>query len=166
MIPGMPHTESAWRKEIQSHVPKGCDHVELHRQVPDLPEWRLDFTEDDERKECLEHWEAFIQARGIAVTIEQALGEEMEFEDEAEHARNLAGCPVEWSEPTLEFLHDAPEDIRMYLAYACYCLVQIERERRTGHAQWRIEAPSGSPEVLRELMFKWGPRFTRHRWTW
>ena len=23
-----------------------------------------------------------------------------------------------------------------------------------------------SPEVLRELMFRWGPRFQRHRWTW
>jgi hypothetical protein len=162
----MPHLESAWREEIKAHLPQGCDYLELQRRVPDLSEWRLALTEEREERECLERWEAFIQAHGIAVPIEQAIDEDMEFEDEAEHARRLAGCPAEWRDPTLAFLRHAPEDIRMYLVYACYFLVQIERERRTGDAEWRTQAPSGSPEVLRELMFKWGPRFHRHRWTW
>jgi hypothetical protein len=162
----MPHTESAWRKEIQSHVPQGRDYQELHRQVPDLSEWRLDLAEEPEDRECLERWEAFIRTHRIAVPIEQAIGEDMDLEDEEEHARGLAGCPAEWREPTLVFLQQAPQNIRMYLMCASYWLVHIERERRTGDAEWRIEAPSGSPEVLRELMFKWDPRFHRHRWTW
>lgn len=116
-------------------------------------------------KECLERWEACIQANRLAVPIEQAT-EEGALGSEEEVALSLQGCSSEWRTPLFAFVQQAPEIIRVHLAFACFCLVQIERQRRTGNADWRTEAPSGSAEVLGELMFKWGPRFRRHRWSW
>lgn len=80
--------------------------------------------------------------------------------------QRLAGCPAEWREPALHFMRTAPHEIVLYLACVSSVLVAIARERRTGCAEWKVEGESGSPEVLRSLMFKWGPRFQRHRWTW
>lgn len=161
----MAHPEPAWRAEIHAHAPQTCDFLELSGQVPDLSSWRAEIAQDPDLKECLEHWEAFIQANRIAVPIEQAM-QEGALDSEEDIALRLQGCPSEWSAPLFEFFQQAPEAIRMYLGFACFCLVQIERQRRTGSPEWRTEAASGSPEVLRELMFKWGPRFSRHRWTW
>jgi hypothetical protein len=161
----MPHSESAWRAELQAHNPQSCDHSELSLYVPDVSSWRVLIGEEPELKDCLETWESFIQANHIAVLIEQA-SDDGALADESEIASRLEGCPAEWTGPFDVFVRSAPDPVRDYLVHACYCLVQIERERRTGNRVWRSEAPSGSTEVLRELMFKWGARHHRHRWTW
>lgn len=161
----MSHSESQWRAEIQAHAPRGCDLVALAEQVPDLEEWRFLIAEDPESRECLEMWEAHLRENALAVPLEQAT-EDGAVEDLRFVRERLRGCPAEFAAPVFAFLEEAPTEIRDYLVYRCHCLVPIERERRTGSAHWRSEAPSGSPEVLSELMFKWGPRFSRHRWTW
>lgn len=123
------------------------------------------FCEEPDLKESLRSWEAYIREHQLAVPIEQATEEGvMARVEEMEH--RLEGCPAEWRDPLTVFLQATPDEICAYLVYECYCLVQIERQRRTGCPEWRTEAASGSPEVLQELMFKWGPRFRRHRWMW
>lgn len=161
----MPHTALAWRAESQAHVPRSSDLFEFAQGAPDLSEWRAMLADDPDDKERLEQWEAFVQERRIAVPLEQAM-EFGELPCERELAARLADCPAEWREPTLLFVRTAPADIALYLACVSLVLVGIERERRTGCAQWQVEAASGSPEMLQSLMFKWGPRFHRHRWTW
>lgn len=161
----MPHTEASWRAEIQAHAPQTCDFVELATAVPDLSSWRVEIAGEPGLRDCLETWEGFVQLNKLAVPIEQStddgvLASENEVED------RLAGCPADSRKSVGMFFAQCPEVIREYLAYSSYCLVQIERQRRTRCPEWRHEAASGSPEVLRELMFKWGPRFRRHRWTW
>jgi hypothetical protein len=161
----MPHPGSAWRTEIEAHVVQGRDRIELAAQCPELSEWRAMLMEEPELKECLRTWEAYIQEHNLAVPIEQAT-EEGVLASAADMGRRLDGCPGEWLISFAEFLQCPPEAVREFLAYTCYCLVQIERQRRTGRPEWCTEAASGSPEVLQDLMFKWGPRFRRHRWTW
>ena len=161
----MSHSESQWRAEIQAHAPRGGDLLALAEQVPDLEEWRFLIVQDPDLKACLEFWETWVRENALAVPIEQAT-EDGAVEDLGSVRARLRGCPAEFAAPAFEFLEGAPTEIRDYLVYRCHCLVQIERERRTGSGYWRSEAPSGSPEVLRELMFKWGPRFRRHRWSW
>jgi hypothetical protein len=162
----MPHPESSWRAEIEAHVPQGRDLAELRLRLPELSDWRADLiSEGRETKEDLESWEAYIQENRIAVLIEHGT-EDGTLDDEEAIASRLEGCPPELKEACMVFVQQAPEHIRDYLVHATYCLVQIVRERRTGSAEWRTEAASGSPEVLSELMFKWGPRFRRHRWSW
>jgi len=161
----MPHTALAWRAEVQAHLSRSSDLIERARQVPELSEWRAMLADDPEEEECLAHWEAFVRETRIAVVLEQAM-EGGDFPSEQELAARLADCPAEWREPALLFVRTAPRDIALYLACVSLLLVGIERERRTGCAQWEVEAASGSPEMLQSLMFKWGPRFHRHRWTW
>jgi hypothetical protein len=161
----MSHSPAAWRAEVEAHVPQGSDLVELARRVPDLSEWRAALADDPDEEECLLHWEIFVRETRIAVVLEQAMGEG-DFPSEQELRALLSNCPAELLEPVLLFRRNAPRGVALYLACACMVLVGIERERRTGCAEWKIEAPSGSPEMLRSLMFKWGPRFNRHRWNW
>jgi hypothetical protein len=161
----MPHTARAWRAEIQAHLPQGSDLVELARLAPDVSEWRAMLAEDPDTRECLEWWEAFVQEKRLAVVLEQAMAQG-DFPSERELAAQWLDCPAEWREPALLLARTAPSEIALYLAFASMVLVRIERGRRTGHAQWQVAAESGSPEVLQSLMFKWGPRFHRHRWTW
>lgn len=161
----MSHLPNAWRAEVEAHVPQGRDFIELARRAPDLCEWRAALADDPAQEECLLNWENFVRETRIAVVLEQAMGDG-DFPSERELPALLSDCPAELLKPVLLFRRTAPSDIALYLACACMVLVGIERERRTGSAEWRIEAPSGSPEMLRSLMFKWGPRFTRHRWVW
>ena len=162
----MPRSESEWRAEISAHVTLTCDLAELSLLYPDVSSWRVLIVEEEpDLKECLEDWEVFIQVHRLAVVIEQASMDGV-LHDAATMASSLQGCPAEWRTPFDVFVQQALEPIRDYLVYACYCQVQIERERRTGEPAWAVGSPSGSPEVLSQLMFKWGPRFRRHRWTW
>ncbi|NML44500.1 hypothetical protein HHL11_12110 [Ramlibacter sp. G-1-2-2] len=161
----MSHSALAWSAEVQAHVPQRRDLIELAWRAPDLSEWRATLANDPDAKECLQDWEAFIRERRIAVVLEQAM-EEGDFPPGRELAAWLADCPAEWRDPALLFARSAPTDVAMYLACACRVLVGIERERRTGCAEWKVQAASGSPEMLQSLMFKWGPRFQRHRRSW
>lgn len=161
----MRHSASAWCAEIRAHAPTSSDYLELAQQVPVLSEWRVALAEDSATRKCLEHWEAFVQRTRIAVVLEQAMAGG-ELPSARDLADALAACPPEWLQPALTFVRTAPTDIALYLACVSMVLVGIERERRTGCAEWQLEASSGSPEMLQSLMFKWGPRFQRHRWTW
>jgi len=161
----MPHSAHEWHAEIQAHNPQSRDRIELAQWAPELPEWRAMLAEDPDERECLERWETFVHEKRIAVVLEQAM-EQGDMPSERELAAQLADCPAEWREPALLFVRTAPGEIALYLACVSLVLVGIERKRRTGDAEWQVEAASGSPEMLQSLMFKWGPRFSRHRWTW
>lgn len=162
----MPHPESAWRTEIRAHVPKTCDYSELSLQLqPELSSWRGQIGSEPAMSECLDKWEGYIQAHGLAVVIEQASDDGV-LRPEGEIASHLAGCPREITDSFDVFMRTAPEPVRDFLVFVFHCLVGIERARRTGNPRWHSEAPPGSPEVLGELMFRWGARFRRHRWTW
>lgn len=158
----MPHSQSAWFEEIRAHVPQASDFAEVSSVWPDVSSWRAEVAHDPGLKECLKSWEGYIFEHRLAVVLEQASVDGVLAE-----ARSvttiLQQCPDEWRLPFEVFAQMAPTSIRDYLVYACSCLVQIERKRRTGHAVWIGNLPSGSPEVLSQLMFKWGPRFRRYR---
>lgn len=159
----MPHTEASWYAEIAAHSPQGSDYVELARFGNELFVCRAEVAEHF--KEELEEWEALIKMNRLAVPLEQCCDEGSPL-GEADAMQRLAGCPQEVRSQVVLFFQSASEEVRDYLVWFCFYLVQTERQRRTGSCTWRTEAPSGSPEVLKELMFKWGPRFRRHRWTW
>ncbi len=155
----------AWVAEILACRPQGSDYTEIARWIAGGDDWREFLCQDEESKEALNAWEAFIQIRGIAVPIEQVALDGLPLDFQAVAVR-LKDCPSRWHQPTLEFLRCAPEEVRDYLVAFHADLVQTERRRRTGALSWSPAAVSGSPEVLQELMFKWGPRFRRHRWSW
>lgn len=157
----MSHSELAWKREIAACSPQTCDFAELAKL--DLSSWRVALREEARRS--LESWEAYVQTHKIALLIEQTSDEGFVLDDTEVQSR-LAGCPPSIRARFQTYQLRAPERVREYLAHVYFWLVQIERERRTGNPSWLTEAASGSPEVLRELMFKWGPRFQRHRWTW
>jgi hypothetical protein len=161
----MPYPESAWRAEMDAHSPQAVDRIALARLEPELFEWRAMLCEEPGLGKSLRSWEAYVEAHRLAVALEQVT-EDGDLDSEEEMARYLAGCPTETRAALTGFLQSAPAAVRDYLAATCYSLVRIARQRRTGRREWRIEASSGSPELLQELMFKWGPRFRRHRWTW
>lgn len=158
----MAHSEIAWRTEIAAHRPQTCDYQEV--AASELGSFRLALVRDYPR--AVDAWEAYIQAHSLAVVIEQASDEGFMPEEDEQIASRLKGCPQDLIARFQRYRKGAPSRVREYLDYFCYWLVCTERLRRTGSPEWRAEAPSGSPEVLAELMFKWGPRFRRHRWTW
>jgi hypothetical protein len=160
----MTHSEHDWRAEIRAHAPLACDLIDMSWECLDMPSWLGEIGEEPGLKKSLESWQGFIQMHRLAVVIEQASAD-AELLDSRAMTASLRGCPAEWRVPFDIFMQAAPKPIRDYLVYACCRLVAIERERRTGHPVWGGESPSGSPEVLNQLMFKWGPRFKRHRWT-
>ncbi len=159
----MPHTEAAWRAELASHSPQSCDYADLTGFGNELFAWRSEIAGDAAGK--LETWETYVKEHRLQVALEQCGDDGVLVTRDEIHLR-LVGCPEPTRQRLVDFFETAPEPIRDYLAFYCYGLVQVERQRRTGSGAWRSQAPSGSPEVLRELMFKWGPRFRRHRWTW
>lgn len=159
----MSHTEASWHAEISAHSPQVCDLTELAELGAELFARRSKLAKH--LKDDLEAWESKVKVHRLSVPLEQCCDEGMLL-DEPVAIRRLEGCPEKARSLVIEFLQAAPEPIREYLAFFSYHLVQIERRRRTGSHDWRSEAPSGSPEVLKDLMFKWGARFRRHRWTW
>jgi hypothetical protein len=161
----MPHDEASWRMEMSAHEPQTCDRVDLDAYGPELAEWRLQITQEPALRQSLDYWSAYLLTNKLAVPVEQ-VADDGALIDPSEWNVSLSGCPEECRRQVIHFLEHSPEVIRDYLTYTCYGLVCTERKRRTGNSEWAIEAASGSAEVLHELMFKWGPRFRRHRWAW
>lgn len=153
-------TPADWESEMRAFSPQSADYTELAQTVPELAVWRSDLD-----VEIVGEWESFIQAEGLAVPLEQCC-EEGHLLEAAEHGHRLRGCPEQAREDLAFLLGQAPDDVTLFLAAYWSMLVQVTRKRRTGRYEWEPEPASGSPEVLSQLMFKWGPRHRRHRWTW
>ena len=157
----------AWWKEIKAFAPRGRDEA-LDGLAEVLTDMRDAWVED-----CglawfdanVVRWEAFIRDRQIALAIEQCCldGERREAGEVDEFLHN---CPPEIRKPFMQFLEHCPEPVIDYLFLRYYFLVQNVRLRVAGTHEWEPELDSGSPELLASLMFKWGPRHTRHRWVW
>lgn len=159
----MSRSPKDWEREIAAFQPQSCDYARL-REIEDASllegiDWDADLREE------LQAWQAYLQHHGLAVPLEQCCGDWMLLPRPGRAVR-LAGCPPQARQALDYFFDHALEAFQEELAWRTALLVQIVRERRTGRAQWAPASASGSPEVLAELMFRWGPRFTRHRWTW
>jgi hypothetical protein len=111
----MSQPEFAWHAEIEAHVPEGCDRIELAQEFPELFEWRSMLCEEPELRACLGEWEGYIQARKLAVPIEQVT-EDGVLPTLEEIDLRLRGCPAESRASLVHFLQCAPEAVREYLA--------------------------------------------------
>jgi len=160
----MQRTEAEWVAELAAFSPQSSDYVELAEVASELSEWRDElrhaFADDEENLSA--SWEAFINAQNLAVPLEQCCLDGTLLAPE-EWKPRLEGCPVSLRVALEKFFFKAPQVIQEYLCLYFSSLVQIERTRRTGRPDWDAEPQSGSPEVLQELMFKWGARFRRFR---
>lgn len=160
----MRRTQLQWQAELSAYLPQTSDYVELAENASIMDDWRDElhaaFADSDE--DFLVSWEAYIHAKDLAIPLEQCCLDGAVLALEERNDR-LLGCPVGLKAALDQFFLRAPLEIQEYLCLYFSSLVQIERNRRTGRPDWEVEPPSGSPEVLQELMFKWGPRFKRFR---
>jgi len=164
----MQRTQLQWQAELSAYSPQTSDYVELAGNVSTMDyycwrdELRAAFADCDE--DLPASWEAYIHAQNLAIPLEQCCLDGAVLAPE-ERNDKLEGCPVELKAALDRFFLKAPLEIQEYLFLYFSSLVQIERNRRTGRPDWDAKPQSGSPEVLQELMFKWGPRFKRfHPW--
>jgi len=158
----MRRTQLQWQAELSAYSPQTSDYVELAENASTMDDWRDElhaaFADSDE--DLLASWEAYIHAQNLAIPLEQCCLDGALLAPE-ERIEKLEGCPVELKAALDRFFLKAPLEIQEYLCLYFFSLVQIERNRRTGRPDWDAKPQSGSPEVLQELMFKWGPRFKR-----
>lgn len=160
----MRRTQLQWQAELSAYSPQASDYVELAEHASTMDYWRGElraaFAASEENLPSV--WEAYLYAQNLAIPLEQCCLDGALLAP-GERKDKLEGCPVALKEALEHFFLQAPLEIQEYLCLYFSSLVQIERNRRTGRLDWDVEPQSGSPEVLQELMFKWGPRFKRFR---
>lgn len=161
----LPVSEALWWTEVAAFRPQAQDEPadDLYGNLDDYRAWLKETAPHFDRDRL--RWESYVLSARLWLVLEQCSWEGGLLEAH-EFALQLDGCPHSLRASFEGFLQHCPPPVADYLAMRYFELVRNVRLRLTGQADWQRPAASGSAEMLASLMFKWGPRHTRHRWTW